>query len=149
MARTGGTNPTAGTRQDTFITRVFLNNAYMGVFDKRTGGALDSDDVTYYPGGMADRVSLGGRKTTDNVVLQRLYDLQDDHDKINTWFNAVGKGTVVIEQRPMDENENEYGKALIWIGKLKRVFVPEPDSEGTGAAMLEIEISVASSPTSS
>lgn len=147
MARVNGTNPSAGARQDTFATRVFLNGAYMGVWDKRQGGALDSDDVTYYPGAMAKKVSLGGRQTTDNVTLQRLYDLQDDHDKLQLWFNAVGKGVVVVHQRPIDGDGNEYGHTITWSGKLKRAMPPEPDSEGTGAAMFEIEVSVAGAPT--
>src|SRR4051812_35214182 len=99
--RVNGRNPSAGMRQDTWILRVYLDSTYMGVWDKRTGGALDSDDVTYYPGGMDRRVSLGGRNTTDNIVLQRLYDREDDHAKIAQWLSRNGTGTVVVEQRPL------------------------------------------------
>src|SRR5215471_5040468 len=103
-----------GTRQDTFIIRVELNHVPMGIWDKKTGGALDSDDVKYYPGGMADPISLGGKRTTDNVTLQRNYDRVDDHTHIQAWIDAVGKGLVSIHQTPMDADKNPYPPAITW-----------------------------------
>jgi len=131
-----------GTRQDTFIVRVHLDGNPLGVWDKKTGGELDSDDAKYYPGGMLPPISLGGKKTTGNVVLQRIYDRLDDHDKINTLLTRVAKGQVTVSQRPMDADGNEYGKSIQYSGKLKRVQVPDVDSEGTTAAMIEIEVQV-------
>jgi hypothetical protein len=138
---------TAGTRQDTWTITVHLGNTPLGIWDKKTGGALDSDDIKYYPGGMVPPVSLGGKKTTDNVTLQRLYDRHDDHDKINNLLNAVGKGQVKIAQRPMDPDGHPYGKSIQYLGTLKRVLVPEVDSESTSAALIEIEVGIAGYPT--
>jgi hypothetical protein len=138
---------TAGTRQDTWIVRVSLNNSPLGVWDKKSGGSLDSDDIKYYPGGMVPPLSLGGKRTTDNVTLQRLYDRYDDHDKINTLFNAVGKGQIKISQRPMDPDGHEYGKSIQYAGTLKKVQVPDTDSESTTAAMVEIEVGISGYPT--
>jgi hypothetical protein len=138
---------TSGTRQDTWIIRVHLGNTPLGVWDKKSGGALDSDDIKYYPGGMVPPVSLGGKKTTDNVTLQRLYDRHDDHDKINTLLAAVGRGQVKVAQRPMDPDGHEYGKSIQYVGTLKRVLVPETDSESTSAALIEIEVGIAGYPT--
>jgi hypothetical protein len=142
---------TAGTRQDTWIIRCVLKNATggtvnLGIWDKKTGGELDSDDIKYYPGGMVPPISLGGKKTTGNVTLQRLYDRHDDHDRIMSMLNAVGKGQMTISQKPMDPDGHEYGKAIQYVGTLKRVTVPETDSESTTAAMLEIEIGIAGYP---
>jgi len=131
-----------GTRQDQFVVRVHLNGQNLGIWDKRSGGALDSDDVKYYPGGGQQPVSLGGKRTTDNVTLQRLYDLKDDHDKLQTLFNAAGKGKVTISQRPLDDDNHEYGKSIVWNGTLKRVLPPEPDGESTSAALVEIEVTI-------
>jgi hypothetical protein len=136
----------AGTRQDTFILRLTVAGNNYGVWDKKTGGELDSDDLKYNPGGMADTLSLGGRILPGNVVLQRLYDRKDDHDRINTLLNGVGKASVSLAQRPMDQDGNEYGKSIIYTGKLKRVNVPDVDSEANSAAMVEIEISIAGRP---
>lgn len=136
----------AGTRQDTWVVRVMINGNSFGVWDKKTGGELDSDDLKYYPGGMVDPEALGGRRTTANLVLQRIYDRLDDHAKINTILNAVGKGRVSVSQRPMDLDGNEFGNPIVWNGILKRCLVPDVDSEATAAAMIEIEVSVSGFP---
>lgn len=144
---------TQGTRQDTWIIRCVLKNptggtVNLGVWDKKSGGELDSDDIKYYPGGMVPPISLGGKKTTGNVTLQRLYDRADDHDRIEQLLTAVGKGHMSIAQRPMDPDGHEYGKSIKYEGTLKRVTLPETDSESTTAAMLEIEVGIAGYPTS-
>ena len=137
----------AGTRQDTFVIRASLNGVSIGIWDKKTGGALDSDDIKYYPGGMVPPIMLGGKKTTDNITLQRNYDRVDDHDKIGTLLNAVGSGVVDISQRPMDPDRNEIGKSITWTGILKRVMVPDVDSESTTASLVEIEVTISGFPT--
>jgi hypothetical protein len=134
------------TRQDTFQINLTLNGQGMGIWDKKTGGELDSNELTYMPGGMAPRLSLGGQKLPGNLTLQRAYDRIMDHDKINTFLNAVGKGTVKVTQRPLDFDGHPYGKSVIWHGILKRVNVPDVDSEGNAVAMMEIEITVGNNP---
>lgn len=142
----------AGTRQDTFVIFCSMITGPdgpkdLGIWDKRTGGAADSDDVKYYPGAMAPQKSLGGRAVNDNIVLMRNYDRIDDHDSIQFLLNAVGKGRIGASQRPINQETGiAYGKAITWTGVLKRVLVPEPDSESTSAAMIEIEISVSGPP---
>lgn len=131
---------TAPTRQDTFAIRVHLNGEAMGIFDKKSGGEVDSDTVLYYPGAMGAPISLGGRRTTGNVTLQREYDRIDDHGQINKWIRAAGRAKVDVAVRPMDIDANEFGKALNYTGTLKRVSFPDVDSESTSAALLEIEV---------
>jgi len=132
----------AGTRQDTWVIRVHLNGVSFGVWDKKTGGELDSDDIKYYPGGMVPPIMLGGKKTTGNVTLQRNYDRIDDHGKINTLLAAVSSGKVTISQRPMDVDGHEIGSSIIYTGKLKRVNVPDTDSESQTASLYEIEVTI-------
>jgi len=136
----------AGTRQDMFVVRVTLMGNSLGIWDKKTGGEYDSDEVKYYPGGMNKVVSLGGRQTPGNITLQRLYDRIDDAGAINTLFNAVGKGAVTVSQRAMDLDGNGYGKPVYWTGKLKRVLFPDVDSEAQAAALIEIEVTVDGQP---
>jgi len=132
----------SGTRQDTWVVRLTVAGESFGVWDKKTGGAVDSDDQKYYPGAMAEQISLGGRKTTDNVTLQRLYDRDDDHARINTLLRAAGKANCTVTQRPMDQEGNEYGRSITYRGKVKRVAVPDVDSESSSAALVEVEISI-------
>lgn len=129
-------------REDMWLVIVHLEGNNLGVWDKKTGGDLDSDDVTYYPGGMVDRISIGGRVLPNNLTLSRIYDGVQDHDKINLMLNAVGHGSVKVTQRPMDIDKNPYGASVTWNGILKKVLVPNVDSEATAAAMIEIEVSV-------
>jgi hypothetical protein len=113
-----------------------------GVWDKLSGGAIDSDDSKYYPGGMVDPVSLGGRKTVDNVTLSRLFLLERDQGILQTLIVGAGKSRVVISKQAMDIEGNVFGKPLTYNGRLKRITPPEVDSEASAAAMVEMEVTV-------
>lgn len=135
-----------GFRQDTFAVTVHVNGKSFGYWDKKTGGDVDSDEVKYYPGAMADPLSLGGRVDPQNLTLSRLYGTED-HDSIQILFNLAGKGKAIVTQRPLDLDGNPYGKTITWNGKLKRVSSPDVDSTGTDASMIEIEVSVSNPPS--
>jgi hypothetical protein len=122
-----------------------------GIWDKKTGGGVDSEERIYYPGAMQPPISLGGRKTVTQVTLQRLYRLQRDHDPIQQLIDAVGRSTVEIHQTPMDIHGNIYkgGGPIVYNGTLKTLNLPEHDSEGNDPAYVEIVCTVASPPTSS
>jgi len=135
-------NPTKPTRQDTFRVTLTVDHENFGVWDKKTGGDVDSNELKYRPGGMRPLQSLGGTTTPANVTLQRDYDRIDDHDRINTLLRKAGKVRATVHQQPLDFDGNPYGKTIHWKGTLKRVLVPDVDSEGNSAAMIEVEISV-------
>jgi hypothetical protein len=137
---------TAPTRQDTWTLWVHLEGNPTGVWDKRTGGDLDSEETKYSPGGMNPQLSLGGRHVPSNVVLQRIYDRIADHAIMQDWLDAVGHGAVDVFTVPMDPNGNVYGPAIAHHGKLKKVAFPDVDSESSTAALMEIEVSIGSDP---
>lgn len=136
----------AGTRQDTFVVRLTVNGVSFGVWDKKSGGELDSESTLYYPGNMRDAQDLGGRATPGAITLSRNYDRVDDHDRVNTYLTGVGKAKCTVGITPLDENGNEHGKTIIWNGRLKRVSTPDVDSESSSAAMIEVEIVVRGKP---
>lgn len=139
------------TRKDTFKVSVFVEGMTWTdrVWDKKTGGGVDSEETKYYPGGMVPPVSLGGRRTVENLVVSRLYRHERDHLIVGQLLDKVGKASMSVQQLPMDINGNEMvgGNAIIWRGILKRVTVPEHDSESNDAALLELEMSVEGYPT--
>lgn len=142
------------TRQDTYAVSVTIfrpDNPSVpiikGIWDKMSGGEIDSDERKYSPGAMAPPVSLGGRKTVSNVVVQRLYRLGRDHDALQSMMNAVGKSKVTVSKQPLDLDGNVYGNPLVYNGTLKRVAPPEIDSESSEAGIIEIEITVDGYPT--
>lgn len=144
-----------GTRADTYRVNVHVQNirsgamVNLGVFDKLTGGALDSEEYKYKPGGMGPTASLGGSKTTDNVVVSRLYRLGRDHDYVQTLFDGVGKAKVIVTKQPLDTDANVYGKPIVYNGVLKRVTTPEHDSESSSAGLIELEVSPEGEPVAS
>jgi hypothetical protein len=130
------------TRQDTFRVTLTIDGKNYGVWDKKTGGDVDSNELKYRPGGMGPIQSMGGTRVTNNITLQRDYDRVRDHDHVNEFLKAVGKKRATVHQQPLDLDGNPYGKAIHWHGVFKRVLAPDHDSEGSGAAMIEVEISV-------
>lgn len=138
----------AGTRTDQYSVSVAiadLNPPNLGVFDKMTGGAIDTEETKYKPGAMGASISLGGTKTVANVVVERLYDLQRDHHLMAALIAAAGKSDMTVTKQPLDADGNAFGAPLVYTGKLKTVTPPEHDSEANTAAMLSLELSTGSS----
>lgn len=119
-----------------------------GIWDKKSGGEVDSEESLYHPGAMADPVSLGGRKNVGNITLSRLCRIGRDWSVIPTLVSVVGKADVTIADQPLDFDGNASGiDPLTYRGTLKRVTPPEVDSESSAAAMIEIEVTVAGTPS--
>ena len=144
------------TRADTFSVTVSVEDVIhpnrimlnLGVWDKRGGGQLDSEEMRYNPGGMAPAVSLGGRKTVENVTVSRLYRIVRDHTELTQrLFNGVGRARMEVRQLPLDITGSGEGvRPIVWKGTLKRVTPPEHDSESSDAAMIELEMTVEGEP---
>ena len=145
------------TRADTFTVTVVVQDVGntsqrvmmdCGVWDKRNGGAIDSEETRYNPGGMAPAVSLGGRKTVENVTVSRLYRIVRDHTELTSrLINGVGRADMEVRQRPMEITGGPNNlRQIIWKGTLKRVTIPEHDSEGNDAALIELEMTVEGEP---
>jgi hypothetical protein len=137
------------TRQDTWAVTVFVENLLvpgrpmqnLGIWDKKSGGEVDSEEYKYSPGAMAGTISLGGRKNVGNVTVSRLYRLMRDHTSEHQMLiTGVGKARATVSQQPLDVDGNVFGPPLVLRGTLKRVTPPEVDSESSDAAMVELEI---------
>lgn len=142
-----------GQREDTASLRLSIkhpgDNNYTdyGIWDKRSGGELDSEETTYYPGNMADRISLGGRVVPGNNTLQRLFNIDRDRPILDKLYSMVGRARCNISEQPLDRDGNAYGDPITWTGILKKVATPNRDSESNNAALIEIEISTEGRPT--
>jgi len=135
------------TRADTWDLRVKIAGRNLATWDAQTGGAVDSEEFTYKPGAMAEPVSLGGSKTTENLVIRRLYRLNRDHIISDWLMRQVGKADVVITKQPLDSDGNAWGNPITYRGTLKRVTFPEHDSTSSDAALIEIEVTPDGYPT--
>jgi len=144
------------TRSDTWEITVQIQNILhpqrimldTGVWDKKEGGQVDSEETKYPPGGMKPEVSLGGRQTVENVTLRRLYRLVRDHQDLSRVLIAgAGKARVTVAQQPLDIEGNVFGRPIVWSGILKRAAFPDVDSENSDAALVELEITPDGPPT--
>lgn len=117
-----------------------------GVWDKMTGGEMDSEETKYRPGGMGKQISLGGSTSVSNPVLTRLYDLQRDHDLARWLFaRCAADADCIVTKQPLDKDGNPYGRPFTYTGVLKRVSNPEHDSDSSDPNTYEVEVSAASS----
>lgn len=141
--------PINPTRQDTYKVTVDVNGIPWGVWDKMTGGEVDSDETKYNPGGMEDPISLGGRRTTGNLTISRLYRLVRDHDNAHKLIDGVGKHSVTVTKTVMDIDGHIHdpSTSIVYHGILKRVTLPEVDSESSNAGLIEIEVTINGFPT--
>lgn len=139
------------TRTDTWQVTVRLRDltsgsrpmVNLGVWDKRSGGEVDSEETKYNPGGMDPAVSLGGRRNVGNITVSRLYRHERDHAGLARVFIAgAGKADMEVAALPLDVEGNAFGRPIVWKGTLKRVTFPEHDSESSDAALVELEMTV-------
>lgn len=119
----------------------------LGTWDKKSGGEVDSEEYKYNPGAMAEPISLGGRRQVGNVTVSRNYRLVRDHQNLMAKLIAgAGKARMTVSQQPLDINGNSFGRPIVYNGTLKRATPPEHDSEGSDAAMIELEMTTEGSP---
>jgi hypothetical protein len=112
-------------------------------WDTFTGGGMDSDEVKYHPGSMAEVISLGGTQEVDNCVVGRLYTIGRDDWVVGPLLHRCGKSQMQIAKYSLDRDGNVWGFPLIYLGTLKRCTPPEMDSNATDAAIIELEMSSA------
>ena len=137
------------TRIDQYAISLRIDERPWGIFDTMSGGDSMAEEVKYSPGNMAPEVSLGGVKKTGNITLTKLYRLKAagpefpaDHPRITALMNKVGRAKAEITKQPLDIDKMTFGKAIVYSGIVVRVMPPETDSNSSGPAMLEIEVSV-------
>jgi hypothetical protein len=128
-------------RQDRYRVTASVDNKPLGVFDTFTGGEATSEDVKHARGGGGQERALGGRQTTGNVTISRIYDTDEREFDLGWLLNRRGKGEMTVTRQPLDADYNPKGKAIIYTGILQRVAPGNTDSHGADKDMLELEMS--------
>lgn len=132
----------APTREDTFLITATVDDRPIGIFDKWSGGEVDSEESKYRPGGMLDEISLGGRRTIGNVTIDRYYDVLRDHPLYKWLMSVAGAVRGTVSWTPLDFRGRVVGEAVVLGGTFKRVERGDLDSEGNDAAELELEFTI-------
>jgi hypothetical protein len=137
-------------RQDQYLITLFVQYTVGNTLQKKQwtmdgfeGGEIDSEDTKFYPGGLGEQISLGGRKQVGNVTCSKLYDAVTDHPNMGWLAGGVGKADCTVVKTLLNPDGVAYASSLTYNGKLKRVEPPSHDSESTDAAMWEVEVSSA------
>jgi hypothetical protein len=126
-------------REDTYRVTVSVDGRDLGVWDTMSGGAIDSEETTYRPGGLQDQITLGGQRTVSNVTVAKLY--RDDVHNLYHWLaQRAGRGAMIVTRQPLDPEGAVFGRPVVYDGKLKSVSLPDVDSTGSGAARLSLEM---------
>lgn len=135
-----------GSREDQYNVTVTM--AYggvtkdLGTFDTLDGGEVDSDDTKYFPGGMQQQISLGGRAAVGNVTVGRIYDLARDHPIMGWVLGGVGCAEVTVTKTSMTAcSPKAVEHPLVYKGKVKTVTPPSHDANSTDAAIWTMEVS--------
>src|SRR3954452_1764681 len=128
-------------RQDQYANTLLVDGRPLGVYDKFSGGDMDSSETKYMAGGMEPEQSLGGPQKVTNVIVTRKYDLERDHDLVRWLKDRRGKASATVNRQPLDVDGNPYGKPLVYTGKLKSVKLGGTDSNATAADTYDVEIS--------
>jgi hypothetical protein len=130
------------TRQDTWLVTLSLEGRDLGVWDKKSGGEIDSDENKYPPGGLQPEISLGGHKTYGELTMSRYYDTQRDHPIFGWFHSQVGAGRGAIGMTPLDFHGNPQGAPIVAGGTLKTYTPPEVDNESGDAALVELAFTI-------
>lgn len=130
-------------RADQYLITVTVDGVDWGVWDMLSGGAVDSDELKYKPGGMAPEISLGGSVSVDNITLSRLYTLDEVQQRHKQLIRGVGKAQVKVGKQSLTLDRVPTGEPDVYTGILKTVTLPDADSTSNDAAQLQIEVSSA------
>lgn len=120
-----------------------INGLDQGIWDKRSGGKMDSSEKKYYPGGGRDTppVSEGGTPEPENITLERATDAAKTPLKtLKRWCGR--KVRCEFTELDLDPDGNVIGEGETYIGTLKAAWKSDADSENKDEKMMAIEVSV-------
>jgi len=130
-------------REDQFSVSVVVDGRSLGIFDRKEGGEVDSEELKYRPGGMAPQQSLGGFQNVGNVTVSRLFDLSRDLPNVPFLSHRAGKSDMTIVVQHLDLDGNPFGKPYTYAGTFKQYTLPDHNSDSSDAAMVSLEMSSA------
>jgi hypothetical protein len=127
-------------RKDKLRVTLTVEGRDCGVFSKRTGGGVDSDETKYRPGAGMAKISLGGQRDPQNVTLTGLATLENK--PIRDWIEQhAGEGRALVKEQPLGPDNNPWGEPKVWPGTVKAYTPPDADTHSSDAAEFEVEIS--------
>jgi hypothetical protein len=113
-----------------------------GPWQAVTGGGITAPDNKVNPGHMQTPEVLGGTASIDNIVVRRLYKLEEVHVLRESIEAKVGVGTGSVTRLLLDRNKKVFGRGITRNCLLIRCEVSDYDATSDDATTLELEFSV-------
>lgn len=110
----------------------------LGVFEVASGRTAGGTVVKYTPGGQAEEVVVGGRKTREDITVNRVKLLPRDPDLLAQLDRYRSNAKMKITEQPMDPDYNPSGSPIVWEGIFQEYTWPDVDSESDDPARLQL-----------
>jgi hypothetical protein len=132
-------------RTDQYVLHLSIDGVDVGIWDQMTGGDITSASLKYRAGGQnRQQEPLGGPRQVSDITVTRKYDLTRDHQLMGFFDSKVGRGNCVLSKQPLDEDDNVFGRPIVYQGKFETVNPPDVNSDSPAVGLIAITISAAS-----
>ncbi len=125
-----------------WLATLSINGTDYGTFDKFAGGDVSAPVNKHRPGGMGPEITYLSLPTYSDVTLTKVYETQNDHDRVATLHGLVGNGLATVTLQPLDDSGNSWGTPRTYQGRLVGVKDGGTDSMSNAARMFEVDIAV-------
>jgi hypothetical protein len=124
-----------------FLIRV---TGWPGYFVSRTGGDNQANVQKVYDGGAMTPDVMAGRRTTNNLVVQRHFDPDRDGPIVSQYGPLVGRYRTTVSVQPTDEDLVPVGPARVYPdAMLNRLAEPGANANSDDPSTWEAEFAVA------
>jgi hypothetical protein len=114
----------------------------LGIFDKRTGGDVQATAAKHRPGGWVSEKSYASLPTYTDVVINRVYERDRDHEMLRTLDNRAGRSMITVTEQPLDPDGHAWGNPITWRGRLLQIKHGDYDSTSAAVRQFEVHVSI-------
>lgn len=125
-----------------WLATLSVDGVDYGIFDKFAGGDVSAAANKHRPGGMGPEVTYLALPTYTDISLTKVYETQNDHDRVAALHDQVGRSLASVTLQPLDDQGNPWGSPRVYQGRLIGVKDGGTDSMSNAARMFEVDISV-------
>jgi hypothetical protein len=113
------------------------------LFQKRSGGKVDSEGSKSFPGAMTPQKVHGGQQTVEDLTLEGEFVPARDNEQIQWLKTRAGKGQAHVNENGLDVDGNVIVPGINnWSGVLKSIDPGNFDSTAADPRMFVIEVEV-------
>lgn len=123
-------------QHQSLITAV-VNGKPVGEFATRTGGESSGEVGKYRPSAGAKQRTRKGLTDNADVTITREMETED-YDLVRDLRKVAGRGSIVITDQPLDDDDVAFGRPTIFTGTLMSANGGDVDANSNDARDLEL-----------